>query len=183
MGSGHQLRFISWWECPVLRCGLLGVSEIAVMRSPASVRLGPVIRVSLYKYLCRDKAWDPSSLCGRVMDELHHLGPTLAYNQGSPGPQPGWSLASIMSRLCRVFRKSRKIGNKCFLANKMRRFIMCCAACLVKCFNPSVDELRASSLHSHGSFDCFIRNLISFFHSNAVCKHNPCCLMESQSLQ
>ena len=36
MGSGHQLRFISWWECPVLRCGLLEDSEIAVMRSPAS---------------------------------------------------------------------------------------------------------------------------------------------------
>ena len=52
MGSGHQLRFISWWECPVLRFGLREDSEIAVMRSPASEATVecPVIRVSLYKY-------------------------------------------------------------------------------------------------------------------------------------
>ena len=49
-GSGNQLRFISWWECPVLRWWLL-VSEIAVMRSPvsgASVQLSECHCINIY---------------------------------------------------------------------------------------------------------------------------------------
>ena len=99
MGSGHQLRFISWWECPVLRCGLR-VSEIAVMRSPASeasVQLSECHCINIYAVTGLGPVISLWTGNGRV---------TTSGQSGIPWPQLGW--ASIISRLLWVFRKSRK---------------------------------------------------------------------------
>ena len=120
MGSGHQLRFISWWECPVLRCGLR-VSEIAVMRSPASeasVQLSECHCINIYAVTGLGPVISLWTGNGRV---------TTSGQSGIPWPPARLGLNNI--KIALGLSSGCLVKNNSNTMSTMRRFIMCFESC------------------------------------------------------